>query len=129
MVRFLLICCGGAAGTGARYLLGGWIARTAGGSFPWSTLVINVSGSFAIGVIMAAALRTGAMSETTRIVLTTGVLGGFTTYSTFNYETLELVKQGAWAWGVLNAAMTFAGCLAAGALGSWLGLSLTRNVG
>jgi CrcB protein len=129
MLRFVLICCGGAAGTGARYLLGGWIAKATGSSFPFGTLVVNVLGSFAIGVIMVVALRTGSLSDTTRVVLTTGVLGGFTTYSTFNYETLEYVKQGAWAWGASNIVATFLGCLVAGAIGSWLGLALARPAG
>jgi CrcB protein len=129
MLRFVLICCGGAAGTGARYLLGGWIARATGASFPFGTLGVNAIGSFAIGLLMVFSLRTGSISDTTRVVLTTGVLGGFTTYSTFNYETLELVKQGAWAWGALNVAATVLCCLAAGALGSWLGLVLARGAG
>jgi CrcB protein len=127
MLRFVLICCGGAFGTGARYLLGGWIARAMGPSFPFGTLSVNLIGSFLIGCIMVFSLRTGSVSDTTRMVLTTGVLGGFTTYSTFNYETLEYFKAGAWTWGALNMAATGLCCLVAGVLGSWLGLVLARG--
>jgi CrcB protein len=126
MLRFLLICCGGAAGTGARYLLGAWIGKTAGG-FPLATLSVNLIGSFAIGLVAASALRAGAMTETTRLVLTTGVLGGFTTYSAFNQETLDLARQGAASAAVMNVVGTLLGCAAAGMLGTWLGASLARG--
>lgn len=129
MLRFVLVCCGGALGTGARYLLGGWIARTMGTTFPLGTLSVNLIGSFAIGVIMVVGLRTNSLSDMTRVVLTTGVLGGFTTYSSFNYETVEYVRQGAVAWGVLNVLATFAGCLLTGILGVWLGAVIARGAG
>ncbi len=121
MLRFVLICCGGAFGTGARYLLGGWIARTSQSTFPFGTLSVNLLGSFAIGLVMAIAMRGGSMSETTRLVLVTGVLGGFTTYSAFNQETLELLRQGAPGLGLLNVGATLAGCLVAGTLGTYVG--------
>ncbi|HET9209989.1 MAG TPA: CrcB family protein, partial [Thermoanaerobaculia bacterium] len=88
MARFLWICLGGAAGTGARYLLSGWLLRAAGPGFPWGTLAVNVIGSFLLGLILQVSLTTTLISPTLRLALTTGVMGGFTTYSTFNYETL-----------------------------------------
>jgi fluoride exporter len=127
MLRFLLICCGGAAGTGARYLLGVWIGRASTGGFPLATLAVNLIGSFAIGLVAAAALRAGAMTETTRLVLTTGLLGGFTTYSAFNQETLDLARQGAVSTAALNVAGTVLGCAVAGMIGTWIGLSLARG--
>lgn len=117
MTRFLLICLGGAAGTGARYLLSVWIARTAGPGFPYGTLVVNLLGSFLLGLLMQLSLSTQAIGADTRLIIGTGVLGGFTTYSTFNYETLALLREDAWAIAMTNAAATFLGCLAAGALG------------
>lgn len=117
MARFLFICLGGAAGTGARYLLSGWLLRLAGPSFPWGTLAVNVLGSFLLGAIMEVAVATDLLSPTLRLALTTGVMGGFTTYSTFNYETLQSFQQGDWLLGCANLAVTVVLCLAAGGLG------------
>jgi CrcB protein len=87
MVRFLWICLGGAIGTGARYLLSGWVARQFGSSFPYGTLAVNLVGSLLIGAVMHLALATAQLSPDLRVVIAVGVLGGFTTYSGFNYET------------------------------------------
>ena len=116
MTRFLWICLGGAAGTGARYLMSGWVQRL-GGSFPYGTLAVNLLGSFLLGVLMQVALTTNLLSPTLRLALTAGVLGGFTTYSTFNYETLQFFQDGAWLFGTLNVLATVLGCLIAGAFG------------
>ena len=117
MARLLWICLGGAAGTGARYLLSGWLLRAAGPGFPWGTLAVNVLGSFLLGLIMQVSLTTGLIPPTLRLVLTTGVLGGFTTYSTFNYETLQYLQQNDWLAAFTNVAVTLLVCLAAGISG------------
>jgi CrcB protein len=117
MTRFLWICLGGAAGTGARYLLSGWLLRTAGPAFPWGTLAVNVLGSFLLGLIMQVAVATDLLSPTLRLALTTGLMGGFTTYSTFNYETLQYFEQSDWLLGFANVAATVIVCLAAGGVG------------
>jgi len=117
MGRLVLISLGGAVGTAARYLLSAWLLRTLGPAFPYGTLAVNVIGSFLLGVIMQAGLDTTVLSPTARVVLGTGVMGGFTTYSTFNYETLQYLQEGAWAMASLNVATTLLVCLAAGALG------------
>ena len=117
MARFLLICTGGAVGTGARYLLGGWAQRTLGTAFPSGTLIINALGSLLIVIIMHLSVGRGVISPDLRLVLTTGVMGGFTTYSTFNYETIRLFQDGALALGALNIATTVVVCLLAGGLG------------
>lgn len=116
MARFLWICLGGAIGTGARYLLGGWILRVTGPGFPYGTLAINAIGSFLLGMLMQVALATD-FSPTLRLALATGVMGGFTTYSTFNYETLQLFQEEAWLLGFANLGLTVVACLAAGVLG------------
>jgi fluoride exporter len=121
-MRLLLVCLGGALGTGARYLVGGWAAVAFGSAFPWGTLGINAVGSFLISVVMHLGLEAGAISPDLRVVLATGVLGGFTTYSSFNYEMLGYYQRGAPLLGFAYLAGTLAGCLAAG----WLGLSLAR---
>lgn len=117
MARLLWICLGGAAGTGARYLLSGWILQRLGGAFPYDTLSVNVIGSFLLGALMQLALATQLLSPTMRLALTTGAMGGFTTYSTFNYETLKYFQEGAFLFGLLNILVMVLACLAAGVLG------------
>lgn len=117
MARLLWICLGGAVGTGARYLLSVWIFRLTGPGFPYGTLAVNVIGSFLLGLVLQFSLTTESIPPTLRLALTTGVLGGFTTYSTFNAETLGLFREGAWAVGLAYLAITVAACLAAGTLG------------
>lgn len=104
-------------GTGARYLLSGWSVQRFGGAFPYGTLAVNAIGSFALGVLMQTALTTQLLPPTLRLTLTTGVLGGFTTYSTFNYETLQFFQEGTVLMGLVNILATVLLCLAAGALG------------
>jgi fluoride exporter len=117
MYRFLLICLGGAIGTGARYLIAIGVPRLLGTSFPYATLAVNVLGSFLLGAIMHVGLTTNLMTPGLRLVLATGVMGGFTTYSTFNYETMEYLREGAFGLAGLNVAATLVLCLLAGALG------------
>jgi CrcB protein len=122
MQRFLLICLGGALGTGGRYLIAIEVPKLIGTSFPYATLTVNVVGSFLLGAIMHVGLATNLMTPGLRLVLATGVMGGFTTYSTFNYETMEYLREGAFWLAGLNVAATLLLCLLAGAAG----LSLAR---
>ena len=117
MRRFLFICAGGAAGTGARYLVAAGLLRWLGPAFPFGTLTVNVVGSFLLGAIMELGLGYGALSPDTRVVLATGVMGGFTTYSSFNYETVGYFQRGAWLVGGTYLAATVLGCWMAGVLG------------
>jgi len=117
MARLLWICLGGAIGTGARYLLSVWIFRLTGPGFPYGTLTVNVIGSFLLGLLLQFSLTTESVPPLFRLVLTTGVLGGFTTYSTFNSETLGLLREGALGLGLAYLVVTVAACLAAGILG------------
>jgi fluoride exporter len=123
-MRLLIICLGGAIGTGARYLTSLWAASAFGVTFPAGTLIVNIAGSFLIGFIMQTSASTELISSDVRLMLTTGVMGGFTTYSTFNYETTHYFRAGAWGLGVVNAGATFFGCLAAGLAG----LALARLI-
>jgi fluoride exporter len=120
-VRLLLICLGGALGTGARYLIGGLAVRWLGSEFPYGTLFINVVGSFLIGFVQQVGLTTLAIPETTRLVLTIGVMGGFTTYSSFSYETIRLVENGSWLGAAANVVLTTGLCLVVCVLGLALG--------
>ena len=115
-MRLLLVCVGGALGTGARFLLGGWAARTFGPAFPFGTLIINSLGSFLIMLIMGLSLEKGLIPADARLFLTTGMMGGFTTYSTFNYETIRLFADGSTGFALLYLGGTVFGCLAAGLL-------------
>jgi CrcB protein len=117
MSRLLWICLGGAVGSGARYLVSTWVLGTLGPAFPWGTLAVNAIGSFLLGALMHVGLSTDLLSPTLRLALSTGVLGGFTTYSTFNYETLQYVRDGALRLAALNVGTTVILCLAAGLLG------------
>lgn len=115
--RLFWVCLGGAVGTAARYWLTGWIPTVLGTAFPYGTLLVNVLGSFLVGGIMHVGASTEILSPTLRIALTVGLLGGFTTYSSFSSETLRLVQEGAWRSGSLYVAGTLVGCLVACALG------------
>ena len=120
-VRLLLICLGGAVGTAARYAVGGLAARWLGPDFPYGTLLINVLGSLLVGIIQQIGLSTLLIPETLRLALTIGVMGGFTTYSSFSYETLRLVESGSWVPAVVNVVLTTTLCLVACGLGLALG--------
>jgi fluoride exporter len=117
MIRFSLICLGGAIGTGARYLTALGAAAAFGSAFPFGTLIVNVVGSFLLAMIVQISSATEMISADVRLMLTTGVMGGFTTYSTFNYETTNYFREGAWLLGIANAGVTIFGCLAAGVAG------------
>jgi CrcB protein len=119
MARFLLICLGGAVGTGARYLFSTAMRRSFG-NFPFGTLGVNVIGSFLASIVMVLALEKSALSPDTRLVLVTGVLGGFTTYSSFNYETLHLAQSSAVTLAFVNVLVTLVACTLAGIAGIWL---------
>lgn len=116
-MQFLLVCLGGAIGTGARYALTTFCARAFGTQFPYGTLAVNLIGSFFLGAIMQLGLSTSLLPTSARLTLGTGVMGGLTTYSTFNYETLKYVEERAYALAALNMLATGAGCLVAGLLG------------
>jgi len=128
-MRLILICLGGAVGTGARYVLGGLVVRWLGADFPYGTLLINVLGSFLIGLIQQVGLSTLLIPDTLRLVLAIGVLGGFTTYSSFSYETLKLAETGSWVGASLYVGLTTALCLVCCALGLSLGRVLVEGKG
>ena len=117
MTRVILVALGGAIGSVARYGVGAVAAQLLGSTFPWGTLLVNLSGSFLIAVVMHVALAGTAISLELRIFLTTGIMGGYTTYSSFNYETLALVEQGALGLAAANLALTVVACLSAGLAG------------
>ena len=106
----------GAIGAPTRYLVDGAIADRTGGTFPWGTLVVNASGSLVLGVVTGLALYHG-FPGTPSLVLGTGFCGAFTTFSTFTYETVRLVEEGAAKRALANAAGTLVVCAVAASAG------------
>lgn len=117
MARFLWVCFGSAVGGGLRYLLSGRVADALGSSFPYGTLGVNLIGSFLLAGIMYAGVEAAEIPPTVRLTLATGVMGGFTTYSTFSYETMKYLQDGAWGIAVVNVLLTVVGCVVACLLG------------
>jgi len=116
MERLFWICLAGGIGTGLRHGVSVWAARQFGTVFPYGTLFVNLLGCFAIAVIMQSA-STLVVSPTARTALAVGLLGGLTTYSSFNYETIRLLQEGAAATALANMVLTTFGGLAAGLSG------------
>jgi CrcB protein len=117
----LAVAAGGAIGAVLRYLLSGWVQGVGGARFPWGTLAVNVVGSFALGFLMAGLVGHAVAGGTTRTFWTIGVLGAFTTFSTFSYETLALLAVGDWTAGMANVAANLGLGLAAALVGLRLG--------
>ncbi len=129
MGRLLLICLGGALGTGVRYVVSGLAARWLGADFPYGTLIVNLAGSFAIGLIQQIGIATLAVPDPTRLFLTVGVMGGLTTYSAFSYETVRLMETGAWHQAWINILVTTVVCLSLCFLGIAVGRALVGSRG
>lgn len=120
--HYLAIMAGGSIGAGLRFGLSKWIASAWGESFPWGTLVVNVSGSLIIGIIASVTGSEGRfiVSPYLREFLMLGVLGGYTTFSSFSLQTLQLAQQGQWLLAAANSIFSLLLCL----LAVWLGFVL-----
>ena len=121
-MTLLLVALGGALGSVLRYKIDGWVQAGAGGSFPWGILVVNVTGCFVAGLLMTVLLERTAVSDEVRTGLLVGVLGGYTTFSTFSLQSLDLADAGLWGYVLLNVLASVAGAL----LAVWLGQQLAR---
>jgi len=121
-MRTALVAFGGLVGSVARFWLSGAVQRLNGSDFPVGTLAVNVLGSFVIGVVMALSLERGTLGPAVRLCLTVGFCGGFTTMSTFSYETLALVRDGQVEFALGNMAASVGGSV----LATWLGYTLGR---
>ena len=122
MERLFWISLAGAAGTAARYLVTVALAQRFGSTLPYGTLAVNLIGCFAIAALVPAGAALG-WSPTVRAAVTVGFLGGFTTYSSFNYETMRLWESDATAASLINVLLTVGGGLIAG----WLGILVGRQ--
>lgn len=117
MTRALLIGLAGALGTLSRYGIGVWAGKALGAGFPYGTFIVNVVGCYLIALVAQLAATTTIISPTMRLTLMTGFMGGLTTYSSFNYETTNLLRERAWATAAANVGVTLAACFVAGMLG------------
>ncbi len=122
MERLLWICLAGAVGTGLRHGVNLWLGEREG--FPIATFIVNVIGCFVIAVVVEASVHLVDVSPTVRLAITTGFLGGLTTYSTFNEQTLRLVRDGAHAIAIANVTAT----LVAGVVAGICGLVFARKL-
>lgn len=118
----LIVGLGGFVGAVARYLVGGWVQQRWGTAFPYGTFVINVSGSFILGLFATLALRF-AWGEPWRLLIAIGFVGAYTTFSTFEYETLRLIAEGN-RYGA--AAVNLLGSVIAGFAAAYLGVVTAR---
>jgi CrcB protein len=121
-MKLLLVGAGGFLGSVLRYLLGSWMQSVSGGRFPLGTLAVNVLGCFAIGLLMGMAESRSALSPEWRLFAVVGLLGGFTTFSAFSHDTVELWRGAASFAAVLNVTAS----VGLGLTATWLGVTLTR---
>jgi fluoride exporter len=127
MVNYLWIALGGALGSMARFWCADAVARKFGGAFPIGTLFVNVAGSFIIGIFAGLITPEGRWDApvSVRLFFVTGICGGYTTFSTFSLQTLDLARRGAWGYAMLNAALSVGACMVAVWMGYFLGLTLS----
>jgi len=123
MLKWLLIASGGALGSVLRYLLQGWVQRAFGGLFPLGTLAVNVLGCLVLGAMAGFFAGPQLVREEYRVGLTVGVLGGFTTFSTFGLESFNLIGGGELRLALLNVLLSCGAGLAA----VWIGYRLAER--
>ncbi|MDX8390348.1 MAG: fluoride efflux transporter CrcB [Mariprofundaceae bacterium] len=124
MKQLLAVAAGGAIGAVLRWLMAAFVQRWAGSAFPWGTLCVNVIGSLLLGFIFVYMIERSAANELLRLGLTVGLLGAFTTFSTFSLETIRLLQSGALAVAMMNIVAQLTLCLIA----AWLGVQLARQL-
>lgn len=116
-MRLVLVLLGGALGSGARYGVALWAATRFGAAFPWGTLTVNIAGSFLIGLLATLADELGRIGPEGRVFLLVGVLGGFTTFSSFSLETVRLMEQNEPSRALANILASLALAIGATVLG------------
>jgi fluoride exporter len=116
----VVLAIGGALGAPARYFVDGWVEPRVRSVFPWGTFVINVTGSFVLGIITGLALYHG-LGDVPHAALATGFCGAYTTFSTYSYETVQLIETGVHVRAIGNAL----GSIALGLVAAGLGLAVT----
>ncbi|RLA03481.1 MAG: fluoride efflux transporter CrcB [Gammaproteobacteria bacterium] len=125
MINLLAVALGGGAGALSRYGLVMAVTRLGFTGFPWATLIVNVSGSFLIGLVWALLEHKSMLDTPWRALLIVGLLGGFTTFSSFSLETLTMMQQLRWGAAAGNVSLNLVGCLLAVAAGATLANNFT----
>ena len=120
MVKVFLVGIGGFIGASSRYLITIVMSRFIGSTFPYGTLLCNIIGAFLIGIFMAISSTYNWMSDEVTLFLTTGILGGLTTFSTFSYETISLFETGEYVMASVNIFGSVILCLGFAAIGKWM---------
>lgn len=120
MVKVFLVGIGGFIGASSRYLITIVMSRFISSTFPYGTLLCNIIGAFLIGIFMAISSTNNWMSDEVTLFLTTGILGGLTTFSTFSYETISLFETGAYVMASVNIFGSITLCLGFDAIGKWI---------
>ena len=123
MDKYLVVLAGAGLGGLARYVAGGWIMAKYGGRFPLGTFVVNITGAFLIGVLMTLLTQRFHPHPNWRLFLVVGILGGYTTFSSFEYETFQAVRGGERWLGLIYVG----GSVVLGYLGVWLGSVLAAR--
>ena len=123
-MQALAIAVGGAVGSLLRFWLSSGVYALAGRGFPWGTMAVNLLGSFLIGFLSVFMLERVSVGPEVRAGITIGLLGGFTTFSTFSMETINLIEQGDLLKAMLNIVVSVIACVAA----AWIGLLLARQI-
>jgi CrcB protein len=121
-VTLLLVGAGGFFGAILRYLVDGVVTRATGGGFPWGTMVINLTGSFALGLLFALVVDRAALPATIRAPVLIGFIGAYTTFSTWTLESWRLVEAGSWPLAIAN----LAGSVVLGMIAVVAGLAVGR---
>lgn len=120
MLKILYLGFFGGMGCVARYTVSGWVYAFAGRTLPYGTLAVNVVGSLLLGLIMEGSLRSTLLSPDLRFGLTVGFMGGFTTFSTFSYETVKLLEEGSLVAAGANILLNVIVCVVAAIIGIYL---------
>ena len=120
MLNVLLVMTGGAIGAGLRYGVYLLAAHRLPAAFPWGTLIVNLAGGLAAGLVLGAILVRGGEGEMLRLLVLTGILGGFTTFSAFGAETVFMVFEGNYGTAALYVAASVIGAILMTAIGLWL---------
>ncbi len=124
MRHILAVAAGGAVGASLRWLLAGAVQRTSAGAFPWGTFVVNALGSFLLGFLFVYLIERSTTGELLRLAITVGLLGAFTTFSTYSLESIRLLQSGSFALAAANVLGQVFVCLVL----TWIGVQMARLI-
>lgn len=124
MMKYIIVGLGGFLGAALRFWVGGYVGERMGTRFPYGTFVVNVTGSFLLGLVITVLTENTHWNPNWRYLLPIGFVGAYTTFSTFEFETLRSIQEGQWVVAMLNVVLS----VTLGFLGVWLGVITARTV-